>query len=51
MKRSKLIRHKEGDEFPEQFWNYLINPITGFYYSIRQDQHYKKKIYGHNRED
>ena len=26
-----LKTFKEGDPFPEDFWNYNVNPITGFY--------------------
>ena len=32
------MRLKEGQKMPTDFWNYLVNPITGYYYSILQDQ-------------
>lgn len=35
--RNGLIRLEEGQEMPYDFWNYLVNPVTGFYYSILQD--------------
>ena len=39
---------KDGDPFPKDFWNYLINPIVGYYVekedkrSIRQQKKYYK---------
>ena len=42
-KRNGLRRLDEGQEMPADFWNYLVNPITGYYYSILQDRH-KHKI-------
>ena len=27
---SCLKRLKEGEPFPDDFWNYAVNPITGF---------------------
>ena len=35
--RNGYKRLEEGQEMPRDFWNYLVNPITGFYYSILQD--------------
>jgi hypothetical protein len=37
-KRNGLRRLDEGQEMPRDFWNYLVNPITGYYYSILQEQ-------------
>lgn len=36
--RNGYKRLEEEQEMPRDFWNYLVNPITGFYYSILQDQ-------------
>ena len=30
-KYAEFKKMKAGDEFPDDFWNYKINPITGFY--------------------
>ena len=35
--RNGLMKLKEGQKMPYDFWNYLVNPITGYYYSILQD--------------
>ena len=35
--RNGYKRLEEGQEMPKDFWNYLVNPITGFYYSILQE--------------
>jgi hypothetical protein len=35
--RNGYKRLREGQEMPRDFWNYLVNPITGFYYSILQE--------------
>lgn len=35
--RNGYKRLEEGQEMPADFWNYLVNPITGFYYSILQE--------------
>jgi hypothetical protein len=37
-----LKKLEEGQEMPADFWNYLVNPITGYYYSIMQDRHMQK---------
>jgi len=39
-----LKKLEEGQEMTADFWNYLVNPITGYYYSIMQDRH--KQIIG-----
>lgn len=31
-------KHKHGDEFPDDFWNYKINPITGYYVKPYKDE-------------
>jgi len=28
---------KEGEEMPIDFWNYVVNPITGYYVEPRYD--------------
>jgi hypothetical protein len=34
---------KEGEQMPLDFWNYLVNPIVGFYVEpLRNDQ--SKKV-------
>ena len=40
MNRQTLKRLEEGQEMPYDFWNYLINPITGYY--IEPKDKYKK---------
>ena len=37
-KKYGLKRHREGDPFPEDFWNYNINPITGYYVDLLKDK-------------
>jgi hypothetical protein len=41
--RDELKKIKEGQEFPRDFWNYSVNPITGFYFSILQEAVERKK--------
>lgn len=38
---------KEGEEMPFDFWNYKVNPITGYYIEPRHDNPSKgeKKYY------
>jgi len=36
-RRKELKRLERGQKFPEQFWNYLVNPITGFSHSRREE--------------
>jgi hypothetical protein len=36
-KKFNIKQHKEGDPFPEDFWNYNINPITGYYVGLLKD--------------
>ena len=36
-KRYGLKQYNEGDPFPEDFWNYKINPITGYYVGLLKD--------------
>ena len=31
MKREKLKKIPEGEKMPYDFWNYLVNPVTGYY--------------------
>lgn len=31
-------KHKHGDEFPDDFWNYKINHITGYYVKPYRDE-------------
>ena len=39
----------EGEEMPDDFWNYLVNPITGYYiqskseHSIEVEKKYNKQ--------
>jgi hypothetical protein len=39
---------REGEEFPLDFWNYLVNPITGYYIkkedenSLKMERKYNK---------
>lgn len=43
MARTKLKKLSEGSEMPYDFWNYLVNPITG-YYVEPQGKHNRSRI-------
>jgi len=32
----KILR--DGEPFPKDFWNYNVNPITGFYIARQENQ-------------
>lgn len=42
VRSTKLKRHKEGEEMPGDFYNYDINPITGFKVQSRSYYHINK---------
>jgi hypothetical protein len=37
-KKSNLKQYRQGDPFPKDFWNYNINPITGYYIDLLKDK-------------
>ena len=37
-KKSNLKQYRQGDPFPDDFWNYNINPITGYYIDLLKDK-------------
>lgn len=37
-KKHNLKQYRQGDPFPDDFWNYNINPITGFYIELLKDK-------------
>lgn len=37
-----LKKRKEGDPFPDNFWNYSLNPILGYEYKP-QKRNYKNE--------
>lgn len=37
-KKSNLKQYRQGDPFPNDFWNYNINPITGYYIDLLKDK-------------
>lgn len=37
-KKHGLKQYRQGDPFPEDFWNYNINPITGYYVDLLKDK-------------
>ena len=41
MKRQALKKLHKGEEMPYDFWNYLVNPITGYY--VEPKEKYNKK--------
>jgi len=41
--RNGLKKLNEAEEFPRDFWNYSVNPITGFLYTIRSDEARRSK--------
>lgn len=34
-----LKRMAEGSEMPNDFWNYNVNPLVGFYVEPQRDEH------------
>jgi len=41
-RRTELKKLEDGQEFPSEFWNYLVNPITGYPFSVLTE----KKVHG-----
>ena len=47
-KTTRMRKIKEGEKMPDDFWNYLVNPITGYYiqanweHSIAMEKKYNK---------
>ena len=41
-KRPVLKELKANEPFPKDFWNYNINPITGYYIEPNRDSHNKE---------
>jgi len=43
-----MRRIREGEKMPDDFWNYLVNPITGYYikpvpeHSLEAERRYNK---------
>lgn len=37
MKRTTLKNLPEGEKMPYDFWNYLVNPITGYYVEPKEN--------------
>lgn len=37
-KKHNLKQYRQGDPFPKDFWNYNINPITGYYVDLLKDK-------------
>ena len=44
--KGKLIPLKHGSELPKDFWNYAVNPITGYYIEKHYNYEYEKFKYG-----
>ena len=45
----KLKEHKDGESLPSDFWNYLVNPITGYYVEpLRRNSNKESKKYYRN---
>tara|TARA_R110000803_G_scaffold7058_2_gene22816 strand:+ start:846 stop:1001 length:156 start_codon:yes stop_codon:yes gene_type:complete len=44
----RLKRLKENEPFPDDFWNYNVNHITG-YYLDKQDEHSTKMLKKYNK--
>lgn len=42
----KLKKLKEGEPMPYDFWNYNVNPITGYLYEYHRDIKKESKKYG-----
>jgi hypothetical protein len=44
-RRTKELKHrKRGDEFPYDFWNYKLNPITGFNQNQQKNYYQQRRI-------
>lgn len=37
-KSKRQMRINEGKDFPDDFWNYYVNPILGYYYNNRPSE-------------
>tara|TARA_R100000951_G_scaffold112318_1_gene112484 strand:+ start:49 stop:264 length:216 start_codon:yes stop_codon:yes gene_type:complete len=42
-KNKKELIISDPSKFPEDFWNYWVNPIVGYYIPSTQSKKYKRK--------
>ena len=47
MKRTTLKSLPEGEKMPYDFWNYLVNPITGYYVEPKEKYNKRSQIKYH----